>query len=234
MSVQNQLGYRGFPCPVGSIQHYAGQTAPPTYLLCDGASLERDEYVELFNCLGTSFGAVDALHFNIPDLITFPYMLGGVAVNTTPSAGSFFPTTTTLTSNQIPSIGSGSLPLTSWNLSVAGGVGGNNQWFVNTNSVQSVQLTQEDYIKSDSSDITSFSGTCSGGDIGYVPPAQTAIAISSTFTPTSLELIPIIKAWYSLTPTPDYNPNTTAPAQVPPESIYIFPNFNPALAGFVI
>ena len=53
--------------PIGTVVHYMGGTIPEGYLLCNGASLSRTEYPELFAVLGTKCGAVDTAHFNIPD-----------------------------------------------------------------------------------------------------------------------------------------------------------------------
>lgn len=53
--------------PIGVVVHYMGDTIPEGYLLCNGASLSRTEYPELFAVLGTKCGAVDTAHFNIPD-----------------------------------------------------------------------------------------------------------------------------------------------------------------------
>jgi len=41
---------------------------PVNWLPCDGASLLRSEYPELFNVIGTKFGTADGEHFNVPDL----------------------------------------------------------------------------------------------------------------------------------------------------------------------
>jgi microcystin-dependent protein len=38
------------------------------WLKCDGRSLSREDYAELFEVLGTSFGADDSLTFKLPDL----------------------------------------------------------------------------------------------------------------------------------------------------------------------
>lgn len=54
--------------PIGVMVHYSGTTIPEGYLLCNGASLSRTEYPELFEVIGTKIGAVDSAHFNIPDL----------------------------------------------------------------------------------------------------------------------------------------------------------------------
>ena len=55
------------PSPVGIIRAYAGASAPGGYLLCDGASYLRADYPALFAVIGTSFGAEDGTHFNVPD-----------------------------------------------------------------------------------------------------------------------------------------------------------------------
>ena len=53
--------------PTGSIQAYAGATAPAGYLLCDGASYLQASYAALFAIIGTTFGSADGSHFNVPD-----------------------------------------------------------------------------------------------------------------------------------------------------------------------
>lgn len=52
----------------GFLQPYAGGTAPEGWLLCDGSSLLRADYYDLFQVIGTIYGTVDADHFNIPDM----------------------------------------------------------------------------------------------------------------------------------------------------------------------
>ena len=54
--------------PIGAIYHYMGTTVPAGFLLCNGASLSRAEYPELFDVIGVKNGAVDTAHFSIPDL----------------------------------------------------------------------------------------------------------------------------------------------------------------------
>jgi microcystin-dependent protein len=54
---------------VGEIICYAGATSPTAnWLLCDGSSLLRGDYADLFTVIGTNFGAVDSTHFSLPDL----------------------------------------------------------------------------------------------------------------------------------------------------------------------
>jgi microcystin-dependent protein len=55
--------------PSGTVLPYAGATAPTGYLLSFGQSLVRSgTYADLFSAIGTTYGAVDATHFNVPDL----------------------------------------------------------------------------------------------------------------------------------------------------------------------
>jgi microcystin-dependent protein len=54
--------------PVGVILPYGGAAAPTGYLLCQGQSLLRASYVDLFAAIGTTYGAADGTHFNVPDL----------------------------------------------------------------------------------------------------------------------------------------------------------------------
>jgi len=55
---------------VGEIIPWAGSTVPNAkWLQCDGASLLRSAYPDLFTVIGTAYGSVDGTHFNIPDLV---------------------------------------------------------------------------------------------------------------------------------------------------------------------
>lgn len=51
----------------GSILAIPYSTVPIGYLKCDGSSLLREDYTDLFEKIGTTYGAVDDYHFNIPD-----------------------------------------------------------------------------------------------------------------------------------------------------------------------
>lgn len=55
--------------PVGSMQMFAGATAPSGYLICDGSAISRATYSKLFSVVGEAFGAGDSsTTFNIPDM----------------------------------------------------------------------------------------------------------------------------------------------------------------------
>jgi len=54
---------------VGEIIPFAASTSPSDkWLPCDGASLVRADYPDLFAVIGTTYGSVDGTHFNVPDL----------------------------------------------------------------------------------------------------------------------------------------------------------------------
>lgn len=54
---------------IGEITCYAGSTPPDArWLLCDGVSLLRADYPDLYAIIGTTYGAVDGSHFSLPDL----------------------------------------------------------------------------------------------------------------------------------------------------------------------
>ncbi len=54
--------------PPGVVIPFAGSAAPDGWLLCYGQSLLRASYVDLFAAIGTTFGAADGTHFNLPDM----------------------------------------------------------------------------------------------------------------------------------------------------------------------
>ena len=73
--------------PVGCIQYSGRSTVPEGWLVCDGSAIPRDEFANLFEAIGTTFGAGDGdTTFNLPNLIDkFPQ--GNTTVGTVKSAG---------------------------------------------------------------------------------------------------------------------------------------------------
>jgi microcystin-dependent protein len=53
---------------VCEIISYAGTTTPVGYLEANGASKVKADYPDMFACIGTIYGSVDATHFNVPNL----------------------------------------------------------------------------------------------------------------------------------------------------------------------
>lgn len=60
---------KGQDIPSGAILTFAGSSAsvPNGYLLCDGSSLNRADYPELFAAIGTAWGTASGTTFNLPD-----------------------------------------------------------------------------------------------------------------------------------------------------------------------
>lgn len=52
----------------GEVKMIATPTPPAGWLLCQGQSLLRTQYPRLFAALGTTYGAADSTHFNLPDM----------------------------------------------------------------------------------------------------------------------------------------------------------------------
>lgn len=79
------LGLTGVTLP------FAGTVAPEGWLMCYGQSLLRDEYPELFAVIGTTYGAADSAHFNLPDLrgrvVAGVDNMGGVAASRLTDSG---------------------------------------------------------------------------------------------------------------------------------------------------
>ena len=53
--------------PIGSIIPYGGSQAPSGWLLCDGRSLSKNSYFDLWKVIGYNYGGSDST-FNLPDL----------------------------------------------------------------------------------------------------------------------------------------------------------------------
>lgn len=53
---------------VGTIEMWGGNTAPDGYLICDGGAISRTVYKDLFDAIGTTYGAGDGTTtFNLPN-----------------------------------------------------------------------------------------------------------------------------------------------------------------------
>lgn len=54
--------------PTGAVLPYAGATAPSGYLLCDGSTFNGDQYPELRDCLGDTYGVHSGTSYYLPNL----------------------------------------------------------------------------------------------------------------------------------------------------------------------
>lgn len=56
--------------PVGTVLYFAADYDPTGFLLCNGAQISRTTYADLFNVIGTKYGAGDgSTTFNLPNLV---------------------------------------------------------------------------------------------------------------------------------------------------------------------
>ena len=74
------------PIPPGVMMIWSADISPEGWLLCDGSTVSREEYADLFNTIGTTYGAGDGMTtFNLPDLRgRFPLgkdSMGGVSAD---------------------------------------------------------------------------------------------------------------------------------------------------------
>ena len=53
--------------PTGAVLMWPAAAAPVGWLLCDGASLLRADYPDLFGVIGVVYGTADSTHFTLPD-----------------------------------------------------------------------------------------------------------------------------------------------------------------------
>ena len=60
--------YLGSEFPVGTITQTAATAAGTGWLFCDGSSLVRATYPELFTAIGVTYGSVSGSTFTLPDL----------------------------------------------------------------------------------------------------------------------------------------------------------------------
>lgn len=79
-SVTSNDGVSLLSVPVATIITYSGGSAPSGYLLCNGAAVSRSTYSNLWNTLGTWYGAGNgSTTFNIPNLLDrFPVGAGNL------------------------------------------------------------------------------------------------------------------------------------------------------------
>jgi len=75
--------------PIGAISAWPVATAPAGWLKCEGQSLLRATYPDLFAVLGTAYGAVDGTHFTLPSYIDYSLMGAGSTVAVGAAGGEF-------------------------------------------------------------------------------------------------------------------------------------------------
>lgn len=150
--------------PIGTILAYSGATLPEGYFSCNGASLLRADYPELFAAIGTLYGSVDGDHFSLPAYNTNSLFLqGSTTAGTARAAG-----LPNITGTFGPmSSGSSTTPSATGAFSVSGSGNafqtGNSQWMKYSNISLSAGSSNAIY----------------GASATVQPPAQTVLFIIS-------------------------------------------------------
>ena len=168
-----------YPFPLGGIIYQSAQFAVTQgFLPADGRALSRDVYWELFEYIGGLYGVGDgSTTFNLPDLITSPFIYG---INSAPTGvpntggisglGGF-----TIPVGAIPSLSSSKVSST---LTFSGTTSPAVHQVPNTTSLLDVNLVagtvNPETIKKDSSGGTGASVSLNSVDVGFINGSQTS------------------------------------------------------------
>lgn len=140
--------------PVGTIIAVAYTGVPEGYMHCNGAAVNRTTYVNLFNKIGTFYGAGDgSTTFNLPNTVA-RFLEGGIGAGTYYEAG-------------LPNITGN---ISAFKASISGAFVGSN----NTNRYDGWNDNEDEYAVSTSFD-ASRSNSIYGASTTVQPPAMTVI-----------------------------------------------------------
>lgn len=140
--------------PVGTIIAVAYTGVPKGYMHCNGAAVNRTTYVNLFNEIGTTYGAGDgSTTFNLPNTVA-RFLEGGIGAGTYYEAG-------------LPNITGN---ISAFKSSISGAFVGSN----NTNRYDGWNDNEDEYAVSTSFD-ASRSNRIYGASTTVQPPAMTVI-----------------------------------------------------------
>lgn len=140
--------------PVGTIIAVAYTGVPEGYMHCNGAAVSRTTYANLFNEIGTTYGAGDgSTTFNLPNTVA-RFLEGGIGAGTYYEAG-------------LPNITGN---ISAFKASISGAFVGSN----NTNRYDGWNDNEDEYAVSTSFD-ASRSNSIYGASTTVQPPAMTVI-----------------------------------------------------------
>ena len=165
--------------PIGTVLAFAGSTAPTGWMFADGASLVRATNAAIFAVIGTTYGAVDGTHFNLPNLTNkIPVGSGGSYSRGNTGGAS----TVTLSTSQIPSHDHGGVGDHSHSMSgTANSVGDHSHGYTNASS------TRGDLLASGGSSANNSSfGDSTGGAGGHSHSLSGSIGSGGSHTHSSV------------------------------------------------
>jgi microcystin-dependent protein len=184
--------FQTFPVPVGSVLFFAGTSIPNNYLLANGDSVLISDYPDLFDVIGTEYGSVDANHFNLPDLITYPYMKGTDTFNPTPSGAGIPGLNYSLPLNALPTLTQFShAPVANWATGNVAGTAISRDSETQPNGlVTPKMILASSHHTQFGASLGSFSGS-----INYTNNSQTPVDVTfgGTYYPDNLGLMPCIR-----------------------------------------
>lgn len=166
--------------PAGVIQMFAGSTAPSGWLICDGSTVSRRIYSDLFKVIGTTYGAGDGnTTFTLPDMRgRVPMGVGTGAGLTARTLGTTYGTEThTLATANIPQMTTGFMSAnSSHNHSLNKEVltyvaSGGSRYDPYPGSVWTGSIAAGLTINSTNTDHTHTVGTASPTAVNHVPPS---------------------------------------------------------------
>tara|TARA_R110001599_G_scaffold347354_2_gene573538 strand:+ start:1588 stop:2499 length:912 start_codon:yes stop_codon:yes gene_type:complete len=116
MSLENACANPAFPLPIGSIMPYMGLATqiPPTFLVCDGRTVSKVDYPELFKVLGGTFNgtaSVAAGSFKLPKINDdATYLVPNGTLKTDPTKANGILTPVIHSSDALPAITAVNIP----------------------------------------------------------------------------------------------------------------------------
>ena len=235
------MSHRSAPefIPIGTIFAFAGSKLPNGYLFCDGSSISRTTYWELYRVIGLLYtGVIIPTDFTLPALNLLDLYPSGTAIPDgawTPQTITSLTTNFTLKASDIPSFATTNITP--------------NLTFRNVQGDQMSDINQKDYPNAlvdgfnyftDATDTTTnvvctingtFEPEYNGGGAN---PVVTPVTITNPVMP-SIKITYIIKAWSADTAVPPPEiPNTLPTPSYLPPSTAINPNGKvPNLSGFI-
>jgi len=179
--MSNYYGFNGYPLPTGSILPIAvtnPNQIPDTFLYCNGAQYNSVLYPQLYAVIGDSYntGGETAGFFRVPDLVTNPYIKGGVN-NPVPSPTPTVTVPLEIATENLPNLGTADFNVSSLTFSCTT----SSDLYEHQGGTDGDAGLGPTCIKNNSSTVSTFSMAYTGGQMAYDlvgPPDATDVTIT--------------------------------------------------------